>query len=511
MKHDKSTSFSLQTINKRDIAIAIISFSLSLFITISVGEKTYDDTHITFRYAKNLASGQGFVYNSEENYLGTTTPLFTLFLALVKINFPYLEIPSIAQWSTGVALFFLSFFTYLLGRDHKKPIAGIISMLFVLLNPIIILVWGGESILFLSLAAVIFYSYFRGNEVSSAIIIGLAFLTRGEGILLGVVLFTHYIVTHRKFPWHMIIAFWATILPWMIYSFNTFGTFLPGTLQAKTAQIASGVFPPFFITSLDMFRGYVIGSPNFPGIIPHYSYFIITILALVGGISLLIHPRQPLWWSIMAWLVLYSVGYSLIGVPFYHWYSIPLLYGGIILTGLGTQFAHDFANQHLGSVFRNHYQVTFIILSLLVCLPLITGANAVINYSIQPISQAQRLYSKTGLWLKQNTPTTASVGYFEIGFMGYYSDRKFIDPVGLVNPGVSEQVAKRNFKWAYLHYKPDYLVINPVRWYERIGNIRDEYWFSSAYQEVKKIEEDGYFDAPIIIYKKFDETVIPTP
>lgn len=511
MTYNKSTRFSPQTINKWDIAIVIITFSLSLFITIRMGEKTYDDAYITFRYARNLAAGQGFVYNPGENYLGTTTPLFTLFLVLVKMVFPTASIPSISQWLTGGALLCLSFFTYLLGRDNGKPIAGMTSTLFVLLNPIFILVWGGESIFFLALVIVAFYFYFRGNEILPAIIIGLAFLTRGEGILPGIVLFTHYVVTNRKLPWRVIIAFCATISPWMIYSFSTFGTPLPGTLQAKMAQMTSGVFPPFFITSLDMFRGYVIGSPNFPDIAPHYSYFILAILAFLGGVSLLIHLRQPLWWSMMVWLALYSIGYSLIGVPFYHWYSIPLLYGVIILAGLGTQSVYDFANQSLDNVSTNYHRGAFIILILAVGLPLITGFNAVRSYVIQPVSQVQRLYSNTGRWLQENTPATASIGYFEIGFMGYYSDRTFVDPVGLVNPGVSEQVAHRNFKWAYLHYKPEYLVINPVRWYKRIGNIREESWFNLAYQEVGKIEEDGYFDAPIIIYQKINEEVIPTP
>jgi hypothetical protein len=77
--------------------------------------------------------------------------------------------------------------------------------------------------------------------------------------------------------------------------------------------------------------------------------------------------------------------------------------------------------------------------------------------------------------------------------MGYYADRTFIDPVGLVNPGVAERVAQSNFKWAYKHYKPDYLVIHPTRWYERIGNIREEPWFGKAYRKVASIEEADYY------------------
>lgn len=324
MTDRKDSKFLLQTINIWDVVVLIISLGISLFITMNMGEKSYDDAYITFRYAKNLASGEGFVYNSGENVLGTTTPLFTLLLALIRIVFPVAFIPSIGQWLTGVALFCLSFFTYLLGRDDGKPIAGMVSALLVLLNPIFVLVWGGESIFFLALVVAAFYLYFQGYEILPAVIIGLAFLTRGEAILPGLVLFTHYVVVNRKVPWRVIIAFCVTIFPWLLYSLGAFGTPLPSTLQAKMAQMESGVFPPFLITSLDWSRSYVMASPNFPHVTAQYSYFVLVILVFVGGGSLLIRPSQLLWWSIMAWLVLYCIGYSLINVPFYHWYDVPL-------------------------------------------------------------------------------------------------------------------------------------------------------------------------------------------
>jgi hypothetical protein len=103
------------------------------------------------------------------------------------------------------------------------------------------------------------------------------------------------------------------------------------------------------------------------------------------------------------------------------------------------------------------------------------------------------------------------VGCFEIGFIGYYSQRRLVDAVGLTHPDVSERVAEGRFKWAYLRYRPDYLVINPVRWYDRIGNIRDAAWFGEAYRQVATIEEPGYHDAPLAIYEKQDDAAIPPP
>src|SRR5512141_947816 len=44
----------------------------------------YDDPFITYRYAQNLAEGHGFVYNLGQRTLSTTTPLFTILLALLS-------------------------------------------------------------------------------------------------------------------------------------------------------------------------------------------------------------------------------------------------------------------------------------------------------------------------------------------------------------------------------------------------------------------------------------------
>ena len=55
-----------------------------------------EDALITFRYAANLAAGDGFAYNVGERVLGTTTPLFTLLLATCGFLFGTGSIPASA-------------------------------------------------------------------------------------------------------------------------------------------------------------------------------------------------------------------------------------------------------------------------------------------------------------------------------------------------------------------------------------------------------------------------------
>jgi len=58
----------------------IILFFAAIAVRLVVYFATHyavDDAFITFRYAANIANGNGLVYNLGERVLGTSTPLFT--------------------------------------------------------------------------------------------------------------------------------------------------------------------------------------------------------------------------------------------------------------------------------------------------------------------------------------------------------------------------------------------------------------------------------------------------
>lgn len=489
-----------------DFLFFLMIAAVTAGVTWSVGDKTYDDAYITFRYARNLALGRGFTYNPGEPFLGTTTPLLTILLALSGRLFSADKIPQISQIISGLALFGCGVLLYLLAREQKKNVAGVTAAFLMILNPVLIDTWGGEAIPLLCLVLATVYSYVQGMESTSAVLVSLAFLTRGEGILLAVILYPHYLITKKRFPWRAALSFGIVLGGWFLYSVLEFGSPFPSTLQAKMAQLQSGFWAPFFITSLEWLAAYIIPTPHFSNLGPNYSFLTIVALAGMGGIYMTLKPEFR-WWAIIGWVGLYTAGYTIIGVPFYRWYVAPLVLAGMVLAGLGAQFIYDFVH-HKG---YTHRTATIVIILILIP-PLFTASRKIYTFAVAPIHSEYRLYIKTGQWLNQHSPTDATVSYFEIGYLGYFADRTIIDPVGLVNPGVADQVARGNMKWAIKYYKPDYLVIHPVRWYNRIGNIREEPWFKTAYKPVAAIEqEDYYLHVPLIIYKKINDEAIPTP
>jgi hypothetical protein len=76
------------------------------------------------------------------------------------------------------------------------------------------------------------------------------------------------------------------------------------------------------------------------------------------------------------------------------------------------------------------------------------------------------------VWLKNHTPKGSTIATHDIGAMGYLSDRKIIDLVGLVNPEIRPYYGSVFSGWIVLlsqrnvidylkEKKPDYLVIFP--------------------------------------------------
>jgi hypothetical protein len=62
--------------------------------------------------------------------------------------------------------------------------------------------------------------------------------------------------------------------------------------------------------------------------------------------------------------------------------------------------------------------------------------------------QTRHIYIRnvlTGKWLKENTPAEAIIGTHDVGAIAYYSDRKIVDIVGLINPEFSEKIHDKNF------------------------------------------------------------------
>lgn len=76
--------------------LGVFAVSVSLLAGLGERGRGLDDAYVTYRYAQNVASGHGFVFNPGESpTLGTSAPLYAALLAagaLLGMDIPPLSI-----------------------------------------------------------------------------------------------------------------------------------------------------------------------------------------------------------------------------------------------------------------------------------------------------------------------------------------------------------------------------------------------------------------------------------
>jgi 4-amino-4-deoxy-L-arabinose transferase-like glycosyltransferase len=115
---------------------------------------------------------------------------------------------------------------------------------------------GMEAHLFAFLLVVAVVLYFEERWLLTGVVVGLLFLTRGEGILLLPTFILYRLVTMwRKAPrlrlvldkaiLKILLGSFMVLCLWSFYAWSTFGQLLPNTLSAKMAQTAAGYSQSF--------------------------------------------------------------------------------------------------------------------------------------------------------------------------------------------------------------------------------------------------------------------------
>jgi hypothetical protein len=235
-------------------------------------EFVWEDAYITYRYAQNLAEGEGFVFNPGDRLLGTTSPLYALVLALAGALGAPIDLASSALYSL-----FLSFAALqgaLLVRAQGSAVLALGFAVLVLSGLGNVLhFFGMETTLLCWLLAVVVTAAQRQRFVLLGITMGLAVLCRYDAapvtIALAVLAPRRVGPTHSGTPGrrgrrsspvlypdglqsvakprsaacpgvHPALAAGAAmalvLAPWLVFAQFYFGSILPSTLAAKAGD-----------------------------------------------------------------------------------------------------------------------------------------------------------------------------------------------------------------------------------------------------------------------------------
>lgn len=450
-----------------------------------------DDAWIHQTYARNLARYGRFEYIPGVSSAGSTSPLWTLLLALgYLLGIPYL------LWTYllgGLSLLCLAWGAMAVWRQLWPALAAkdwLAGVTLVLMWP---LLWaatsGMETLLFAALGMQIVALYLkeqrlgdwrRGHReikrfpnlpISQSLLLlgflsGLLILTRPEGILLvGLVLLGLILQAgewQARLVRVLVVAGTAVLLllPYFLFNYWANGSLWPNTMAAK--QTEYGVLLEQFIGwRLAQLLWLSLGGPadGWQGM--SSAHLLLLPGLLFAGWQALKRDwtnRQlartlPLLWAgghvlLYAWKlpVTYQHGRYLLGV-------MPVW----ILYGLAGWLLLLFARQGGRGLWlaQKVAQFTFAFVLLFF---LLQGALA---YATD-VAIIEGEMVTIGRWLAENTPPDALVATHDIGAIGYFAERPLLDLAGLITPEVIPLLADETAVSEYvLSSEADYLVTAP--------------------------------------------------
>ena len=498
--------------------------SLALLLRIVAGPRTIDDAYITFRYARNLAEGLGFVYNPGQPVLGTTTPLYTVLMSLAWL-LGLRDLPSVALVLNSLADVGTSALLYWMGRRLSgSRIVATGTALAWAVSPMSVTFAGGgmeTSVVILFLVAS-FAAYIAGRSRLSAGLMALAVLTRPDALIAAGLLFADMGLRPllardggplgarlRRLPWAEAAIFGAILAPWVIFATAYFGSPLPQSVQAKVRAY-----------SLDQFQALIrllqhVSTPFFEHEVfgrywPAVGFPLYAILYVVGGLRQvrrlsrsLPHVLYPL-----AYVTVFSAANPLI----FRWYLAPLLpcyFLGIIvgLHGIVSGIAQKLDRERLGAW----------AMCLVVALLLLSSLNV---YTLAPdhglgrptpemaFYKLELLYREAAEMVKPRLEPGDVVAVGDIGAVGWFTGAPILDTLGLISP---EAVP-------YYPLDPSLMVINYAMSPDLIRDLQPDFvitlevyvresvqpaaWFSEQYRLLSKLDTDIYGSDGMLIFER---------
>jgi len=438
----------------------IIFFGVALFrfLKIKGGALIFDDSFITFRYAANLASGLGFVYNSGQKVLGTTTPLWTFILAGTQIL--GLDIIFAAQI---LSIFFdicICFLLYKLLSIHNSSFGKWAALIWMIYPPAVYASTGGmETSLFVFLNILSFYLISKKiYNPFLRLAAPLALLTRPEGVIIFLINSYDIYINDSKRIKSLLLNLTIPAL-WIIIATLYFGSPIPFSVMAKRANVDNA--SKWFEILSGIFSGETIYLLPF------------------AAIGLIYMIKKRLYMHIVIWLFAF-IGLYLLGRPkMWVWYFIPIQAGVIIIFSVGISVVFHW----LSDFFKRYKSITYKGLTATSMVALILLSVYYYIPSDFGIKNEEFLrYKSLALYVKDKTSKGDAILASDIGFLGYYSERFVLDTWGLVWPPALEFTGTNAQKVAEIaeRYDPAAIVIP----YQRdffVNTIYSDYIYYNFY------------------------------
>ena len=449
-----------------DRALMVAVILVALVARALPGPRTIDDAYITFRYARNLVEGVGFVYNPGEHVLGTTTPLFATLMAFVGFATGRGDYPSFALIVSALADAATCTLLYRLARrllDSRIPAVALGLLWAVAPMSVTFAIGGMETSLFILWMTATFWLYMSGRERWIGLTAALGVLTRPDALIWAGLIFLHQLwgrfrtrggrPLHDWLPWREWVIFVAVLLPWAIFALAYFGSPLPRTAGAKT--LAYTLNPGASLVRLlqhfatPFFEYDALGAPGIGiGLALYPLLFAVGALRMVRGT-----PGGGRALPMLLYPVLYAIPFAVTNILIFRWYlapPLPAYFLGIVAGGwtVASALRRAAPGRLTAGSPGAERRVTLPAIAAFTALAIVWLAFSLNAWTLHPDHGPDRpspemafiaqelLYEQVGRKLadEYGVKTSTLVATNDIGAIGYYSRATIMDTVGLVTP-----------------------------------------------------------------------------
>jgi 4-amino-4-deoxy-L-arabinose transferase-like glycosyltransferase len=458
----------------------VVIFVLGILLRLPVLPTTGDDAFITFRYVRNLIAGQGYVFNPGEHVLGTTTPFYTLYLALIgNLGLDFILVGKLTNIVADTATILLLFSVVF--HATNRIVAWVVALL-VLSSPynLQFSANGMETGIYTFMIPFVLYLYEQRQWKSMALAGGILVLVRPDGVLALLVIALFWLLDRQGLRAGIKFALLAALvtLPWFIFATWYFGSPIPHSITAKALTYRSSVPMEWLYILWYIFaqNGGLGGG--------------LLIVALLGTGSMAVLSRQTLrpLRLYLVWMVLYIATFTLFQSGRFGWYYapiMPILFTLVVLGG-AEWFEQTRRFTAMTRIMQSNLRYA-LLATLFLAIIVISGISVYGSWqeAWKEVAYEKLIWQPLGLWIRENSDPNATVAVESIGGVGWYSERYIWDEGGLVSTKTytlnQETPGNINVLAILQTYRPDFFIVWKSWELETLNTPEAQAWFKANY------------------------------
>lgn len=492
-----------------------IVFVISFIARTLPGPRTIDDAFITFRYAQNLISGYGLVYNPGEAVFGTTTPVYALLMTGLGLfgGGAQAPFPTISIFVNAIADSLTCWLLIKLGEALGYRRAGLSAAIIFAIAPysVTFAIGGMETSLFVLMMVSTLYLHSTNKPIWASFFASLSLLTRPDALLFILPLALERL-RHTSLQWYNdrridrsvpkeIATFSLPVICWTVIGFLAYGNPIPHSILAKVT--AYHLPADAALTRLLQHFGTPFLGQELLGNWWIGAGFIIYLTLYLIGASGAIQQRKTTWpLFVFPWI--YLIAYAIANPLIFRWYltpPLPIYFMGIFI-GL----------ERMGSRWKPP--------ALLAIVTSCAVISTLLGWTLHPdhgpknpapkmaYIELELLYKSAAEEVQDQIEPDQVLAAGDIGALGYYTGARILDTIGLISPQslsyypIPSSTYVINYaipKDLILELDPEYFVTLEV--YIR-KTLLSDVTFNQRYKLQTRFQTDIYSSEDMLIYQR---------